>query len=83
MNIENGAIKTEELTEFPSVPYTLDSGVVVKEMASIKSYMMHENDLPYEWDYEIPNLVYDADDMHESFTFVTKNNQYTNVKCVH
>lgn len=88
MNMKNDAIETDELTEFPSFPYTLETGVVVREVPSVKSYMLYENDLPvvwmpYDWDYELPNLVYNTDDMYELFTFDAKNNQYMNVKCVH
>lgn len=88
MNMKNDAIKTEELTAFPSFPYTLDTGVEVREVTSIGSYVLYENDLPvvwmpYNWDYELPNLVYNAEGAYELFTFDTKNNQYMNVKCVH
>ena len=58
---------------------------MIKDVASIKSYMLYENDVPvictpYEWSYELPNLVHHIDITYEVFTFDTKNNQYTNVK---
>lgn len=86
MNMKNDTIQTEELTEFPRFPYTLDTGVEVREVASIKSYMLYENDLPvvwmpYDWEYELSNLAYNTDGVYELFTFDTKNNQYMNVKC--
>lgn len=85
MNMESGAIETKDLAEFPSFPYTLDTGVVIKEVASIKSYILYENNvpvvwIPYDWSYELPNLVYTVDSMYEIFTFDTEKNQYMNVK---
>ena len=35
---------------------------------------------PYEWSYELPNLVHHIDNTYKVFTFDTKNNQYRNVK---
>lgn len=85
MNMESGAIETTHLAEFPSFPYTLDTGLVIKDVASIKSYILYENNvpviwMPYDWNYELPNLVYNMDNMYEVFTFDTKQNQYMNVK---
>lgn len=85
MNMVSGVLETKDLAEFPSFPYKLDSSVVIKDVASIKSYMLYENDVPvictpYEWTYELPNLVHNIDNTYEVFTFDTKNNQYTNIK---
>lgn len=85
MNMASGAVETKALAAFPVFPYTLDTGVVVKEVTNMKSYLVLENSvpvvwIPYDWTYELPNLVYNADGGQELFKFDTTANQYVNVK---
>lgn len=85
MNMTSGVVETKALTTFPTFPYTLDTGVVVKEVVNMKSYLVFDNSvpvvwMPYDWTYELPNLVYNADTVQETFKFDTTANQYVNVK---
>lgn len=85
MNMTSGVVETKALSAFPDFPYTLDNGVVVKEVANMKSYLVFDNNvpvvwMPYDWTYELPNLVYNADSVQETFKFDTTANQYVNVK---
>lgn len=85
MSMASGVVETKSLTTFPTFPYALDTGVVVKEAANLKSYLVFDKDvpvvwIPFDWSYELPNLVYNADTDQELFKFDTVSNQYVNVK---
>lgn len=86
MSMANGAVETKELTTFPSFPYTLETGIVVKDVAELKSYLVFDDGVPVVWipngwTYELPTLVYNLDDKPVIFTFDTRVNQYVNVNC--